>query len=102
MTGPYHPTLNPGGLGDTVSNNVNFDPWLYYPLGIEEQQIFKRVEQQKIIRATIFRGPLQLPKGKKCKVFDITGRAVEPDRIQPGVYFIEVDGVVTQKVVKVR
>jgi hypothetical protein len=27
---------------------------------------------------------------------------VESNRIQPGIYFIEVDGVVTQKVVKVR
>ncbi|UCD04661.1 MAG: serine hydrolase [candidate division WOR-3 bacterium] len=52
--------------------------------------------------ATIFRGPLRLPEGKKCRVFDITGRVVEPANIQPGIYFIEVDGVVTQKVVKVR
>jgi hypothetical protein len=52
--------------------------------------------------ASIFRGPLQLPKGKKYKVFDITGRVVEPDKIQPGIYFVEVDGVVIQKVVKVR
>jgi hypothetical protein len=51
---------------------------------------------------TIFRGPLQLPAGKKCKVFDITGRIVEPDKIQPGIYFIEVDGELVQKVVKVR
>jgi hypothetical protein len=54
------------------------------------------------MNATIFRGPLQLPEGKKCRVFDITGRVVEPGRIQPGIYFIEIDGVVTQKVVKVR
>ncbi len=27
-TGPYHPTLNPGGLGNPVSDNVNFIPWL--------------------------------------------------------------------------
>jgi hypothetical protein len=54
------------------------------------------------VAATIFRGPLQLPEGKKCKVYDITGRVVESTRIRPGIYFIEVDGVVTQKVVKVR
>jgi len=25
--GPYHPVLNPGGTGDWVSDNVDFDPW---------------------------------------------------------------------------
>jgi len=54
------------------------------------------------IMPTIFRGPLQLPEDKKCRVFDITGRVVESNRIQPGIYFIEIDGVVTQKVVKVK
>ncbi len=27
-SGPYHPTLNPDGLGDGVSNGVLFDPWI--------------------------------------------------------------------------
>jgi len=27
-SGPYHPTLNPAGLGNNVSDNVNFNPWL--------------------------------------------------------------------------
>jgi CubicO group peptidase (beta-lactamase class C family) len=72
-----------------------------------EQYVFVEEGQVVTIKnsnpgATIFRGPLRLPEGKKCKVFDITGRVVEPDKIQPGIYFIEVDGVVTQKVVKVR
>ena len=26
-SGPYHPTLNPGGLGDTVGSGVQFTPW---------------------------------------------------------------------------
>jgi hypothetical protein len=82
----------PGGLNDV---------WYSEGLGIEEQPIVKSVENGNVT-TTIFRGPLQLPEGKKCKVFDITGRIVEPDRIQPGIYFIEVDGAVKQKVVKVR
>ncbi|MBE3141519.1 MAG: cadherin-like domain-containing protein, partial [Thermoplasmata archaeon] len=26
-SGPYHPTKNPSGLGDSVSDNVDFNPW---------------------------------------------------------------------------
>ena len=103
-TGPYHST-NPGGLGDSVSDYVDFTPWLTDSVqwvGVDEQPIINTVEKNEHIRATIFRGPLQLPEGKTCKVYDITGRVVAPDKIQPGIYFIEVDGVVTQKVVKIR
>ena len=100
-TGPYHPGSNPGGLGDTVSDYVDFIPWLYWP-GVEEKPIIKPVEKHETFGATLFSGPLILPEGIKCKVFDITGRVVEPDIIQPGIYFIEIDGVMAQKVVKVR
>jgi len=33
-SGPYHPTLNPDGLGDEVSDNVDFDPWLTAPITV--------------------------------------------------------------------
>ncbi|UCE20209.1 MAG: right-handed parallel beta-helix repeat-containing protein [Gemmatimonadota bacterium] len=29
-SGPYHPTLNPGGIGNGVSDNVDFIPWGCY------------------------------------------------------------------------
>ncbi len=67
-----------------------------------------RIEEESITvtkinyGVTIISGHLHLPEGKKCKVFDVTGRVVESSKIQPGIYFIEIDGVVTQKVVKVR
>jgi len=51
---------------------------------------------------TIFSGPLQLPKDKQCKVFDITGRVVQPNKMTRGIYFIEIDDRIVQKVIKVR
>jgi hypothetical protein len=73
----------------------------FHPLiGMEEAE--PSTIRKHTLAATVFRGPLQLPEDKKCKVFDITGRVVEPSKIRPGIYFIEVDGIVTLKVVKVR
>jgi hypothetical protein len=101
-TGPYHPTNNPGGLGDTVSDYVDFDPWLTWPVGVEERPNVKSVEVRNAVGATIFSGPLQLPKGTNCKIFDITGRVVEPTTVTRGIYFIEIDDKIVRKVVKVR
>jgi len=81
---------------ETLVNDV----WYSTGLGIEEGE---NIETHATVRfPTIFRGPIQLPEGRNCKVFDITGRVVEPNNVTRGIYFIEVDGVVTQKVVKVR
>ncbi|MBI3788504.1 MAG: right-handed parallel beta-helix repeat-containing protein, partial [Ignavibacteriales bacterium] len=37
-TGPFHSTLNPTGLGDKISNNVDFQPWstLAAPLAVTQ------------------------------------------------------------------
>jgi hypothetical protein len=101
-SGPYHPALNPGGLGDTVSDYIDFDPWSSNAWRIEEEPIVKQIEVRSAGGPTIFSGPLKLPKGKKCKVFDITGRIVEPTTITRGIYFIEIDNEIVQKVIKVR
>ena len=51
---------------------------------------------------TIITGPLQLPGCKKWKVFDVSGRKMKPGQIKPGIYFIEVEGRIERKVVKIR
>ena len=68
-------------------------------LGMKEENAIVR---KNSFSATILSGPLQLPKDKTCKVFDITGRAVMPNKIKPGIYFIEVDGVISHKIIKVK
>ncbi len=52
--------------------------------------------------STILRGSLLLPEGKECKIFDISGRVVEPSIIKPGIYFIEIDHEIVQKIIKIR
>jgi hypothetical protein len=72
----------------------------YSPTGIEESQITQI--KSNSLHATIFRGSLQLPEGKECRAFDITGRVVDPNRITRGIYFVEIDGKIVHKVIKVR
>jgi CubicO group peptidase (beta-lactamase class C family) len=71
----------------------------------EQYGIVEEISKPVEIRssgATIFSGPLLLPEGRKCRVFDITGSVVEPDKIQPGIHFIEIDGKISQKIIKIR
>jgi hypothetical protein len=72
----------------------------YLPTGLRESRNM-RVKVSSV-QTTIFRGSLRLPEGKKCTIFDITGRVVEPAEITRGIYFVEIDGKVVQKVIKIR
>jgi hypothetical protein len=69
-------------------------------LGVEQTPGFW--QDNEFFSATIISGPLHLPAGKKCDVYDITGRQIDVLHIQPGIYFIELDGKIVHKVVKVR
>lgn len=69
---------------------------------VADKQIEKHLSKQNVYVPTLLAGPLILPKDELFKVFDITGREVKPHLIAPGIYFIEKEGKITQKVVKVR
>ena len=62
----------------------------------------KAVHDGHYFTPSIMTGALHLPEGKNCKVFDITGSEVDINRMSRGVYFIEIDGTITDKIIKVR
>lgn len=72
----------------------------YATVGIEEQNTV--VMKNECIISTICSGPLLLPEGRKCKIFDITGRIMTSDNLKPGIYFLEIDGKIVQKIVKIK
>jgi len=83
------------GNGPAALTVISLDP----DFGVEEGKTHAR---DKYFSGTIINGPLRLPKNKKCQVLDIAGRKVMPGNIGPGIYFIEIDGKITQKLIKVR
>lgn len=58
--------------------------------------------ENKKISSTVFSGPPQLPEGTTYKIFDIIGRQIHTLDPAPGIYFIEINGRVVHKVIKVR
>lgn len=84
-SGPYHPILNPNGLGDTVGDNVLFDPWLTSYVGVPISPPDNQPSDFRLYPA--FPNPFnpttllgfQLPVAGRVSlgVFDITGRLVE-------------------------
>lgn len=101
-SGPYHPVTNPAGTGDSVSDNVDFIPWSQGPIGIEEKPTVEPIDDFTRLPATIISGRLELPNAKKYRIIDIAGREIDTRDISPGIYFVEIDGIVVQKVIKIK
>jgi hypothetical protein len=70
------------------------------------QEVGITEEQSKLLSSytipTIFSGPLILPADMNYTIYDITGRTVDVNRLAPGIYFVEIEGQITQKVIKIR
>jgi hypothetical protein len=85
--------------GQGMSSDVygNIDTGI---LGINEQK--EQVTERATTGATIFSGSLYDLQQQGYRLFDISGRRVDPTYAKPGVYFLERDGSFVGKIVKVR
>lgn len=69
-------------------------------MGVAEE--VKTATSKQHVWTTIISGPLTLPKDRTCKLIDVSGRVVTPEKLKPGIYFVTIDNVVVQKVVKIK
>ena len=91
----------PGGEGTITENPVRC--WVLSKTlegGIARQEDLQVSRNDR--GASMFSGPLILPEGKTCRVFDITGRQIHTLDPAPGIYFIQIDGEIRQKIIKIR
>ena len=69
-------------------------------LGIQEQK--ENMCSGHYPVATLFSGSLQHLRQEGYVVYDITGRCVVYGEGRPGIYFLEQDGRIIEKIVKIR
>lgn len=84
-TGPFHPSQNPGGMGDSVSDHVAFAPWKLQAKIYGEQQREKnmRVRVRCIGNMLEVRLPLSAAgydKNAVVSIFDLRGRLLFKQR----------------------
>lgn len=84
-TGPYHPTLNPSGLGDEVSDSVLFEPW-YPDTSFVIESADERAELPMEFSLSVFPNP-----------FNSTAR-IELSVPQPFIASIELTNILGQRV----
>ena len=97
---PCIDTADPGTPLDPDSTRADMGAYYYHQTGVEEEP--SSGKENNSYFTLILAGPLQLPKDKNCKVFDITGKAVKPLNLIPGIYFVEIEGSIRQKVIKIK
>ncbi len=95
-TGPYHPQLNPDGLGDQVGNNILFEPWTRDTLEwLESETDLPEIPQR--FDLSVYPNPFNAtatirirvpePEILKVELFDLLGRKV--DDVWSGAVAIE-------------
>jgi hypothetical protein len=81
-------------------DNTKRDTIFIGGVGISEHQ--SHLDKTPVQQTTIISGPLHLPADRRYRIFDAIGRIVQPNTLKQGIYFLEIDGVIVRKVVKVK
>lgn len=69
-------------------------------VGVQEHAAIPgRVEARP---TTIISGSFNIPAARKYRIYDIAGRIVQPEALGQGIYFLEIDGEIQSKIVKIR
>ncbi len=84
-----------GGYGE-------FDIWFSVWQGAVSEKTNNKPIRTMTSLPTIISGPLNLTGMDKYAIWDIMGRKMMSNQIKPGIYFIEIDGAVIRKIVKIR
>jgi lipopolysaccharide export LptBFGC system permease protein LptF len=69
--------------------------------GIVEENQYSMRQKQPLL-PTYITGPFHIYFSNSYKIFDITGRQIHTLNPVPGIYFIEIDGVIVHKVIKIK
>ncbi|UCF70752.1 MAG: right-handed parallel beta-helix repeat-containing protein [candidate division WOR-3 bacterium] len=76
------------------------DTVLISTIGVHEDKPLRG--RAEVCPTTIIRGSLHLPEGTSCRIYDIAGRTVQRDMLTRGIYFLEIDGTIAGKVIKIE
>jgi hypothetical protein len=89
--------------GTTASLGAgNSDVWLLklqYDVGMQENN---SPHKHYYPLRTVYSDKILLPAGSIYSLYDITGRQIQTLNPAPGIYFIEIDNRIVQKVVKIK
>jgi nitrous oxidase accessory protein NosD len=110
-SGPYHPILNPDGLGDTISDYVEFEPWpVEEEASLEPRRPTLWIGSVDLESNVVeFRFTLLRDDHVSLRVFNIIGQEIgvlvdcmksmgehsvewKPDGLTPGIYFCRLEG----------